>query len=108
MADLSQHVNYTAQFSGLLNNFYVTVAIAAACLTGHEIGVHFPRRRGRDGHFDRIPLRLVEAAKRGWERWRNRDKQIEVGATSKGSVIDKEGPSETRQSVGSREAWEFG
>ncbi|KAK8866036.1 hypothetical protein IAR55_001187 [Kwoniella newhampshirensis] len=81
MADLSQHTNYTAAYSGLLDNFYLTLGIAGACLIGYEIEVHMPRRRGRDGRFQRIPVRVYHAV-RGW-----------VGLENE---------------LGSREGWEFG
>ncbi|WWD17764.1 hypothetical protein CI109_102205 [Kwoniella shandongensis] len=86
MADLSQHTNYTAAYSGLLDNFYLTLGIAGACLIGYEIEVHIPRRRGKDGRFQRIPVRVYHALRGMWG-W---------------------GRGEGKAELGARESWEFG
>ena len=113
MADLAQHSGYSANWSGLLDNLYVTAAIAVVCLVGYEIEVHIPRRRGRDGTYQRVAVRLWYTARRRWERWR--------GGT-RGFKEDKERPStevlmrghettlmeEERKRLGDRESWEFG
>ncbi|WRT64262.1 uncharacterized protein IL334_001193 [Kwoniella shivajii] len=112
MADLSQHTNYTAAYSGLLDNFYLTLAIAGACLVGYEIEVHIPRRRGREGRFQRIPTRLINAAQRAWNSWTSRngnDHQRKEGrASSEGLVRDESEEGKARNRLGPREGWEFG
>ena len=65
MASLEQHTSYTGAYSGLLDNFWVTLAIAGICVVGHEIEIHIPRRRGRDGRYRRIPVRLFQASANG-------------------------------------------
>ena len=110
MADLSQHTNYTGAYSGLLDNLWVTLAIGAVCLVGHEIEVHVPRRHGKEGSFKRIPVRVVLAAKRQWSRWRSgrrKDVQGENGAFEKdnGERAERQ---EAIRNRGSRESWEFG
>ncbi|WVW82429.1 hypothetical protein I302_104439 [Kwoniella bestiolae CBS 10118] len=112
MADLSQHTNYTAAYSGLLDNFYLTLAIAGACLIGYEVEVHIPRRRGKDGPFQRVPVRLYYAAKRGWRRLRTGKTQShhrEDGRpSSEGLVRDQDSGDRARRQLGDRESWEFG
>jgi len=115
MADLSQHKSYDGAYSGLLDNFYVTLAIAGVCLLGHEIGVHISRRRGRDGPFKRIPVGLVIAAKRTLDSWRygeNESSQKEGRVSNADRAIDLSGEegkaAAARKRLGSREAWEFG
>nr|XP_018267046.1 uncharacterized protein I303_01029 [Kwoniella dejecticola CBS 10117]OBR89204.1 hypothetical protein I303_01029 [Kwoniella dejecticola CBS 10117] len=112
MADLSQHTNYTAAYSGLLDNFYLTLAIAGACLIGYEIEVHIPRRRGNDGPFQRIPVRLFHAAQRGWNHFkgkRGREHDREDGRpSSEGLVRDQNDEDRARRRLGDRESWEFG
>jgi hypothetical protein len=113
MADLTQHTNYTAAYSGLLDNFWLTLAIAGACLVGYEIEVHIPRRRGRDGPFKRIPVRVVHAAKRAWKRRKEGKLEGEKGGRkSTEQLVEKgvedERVAEARAKLGSRESWEFG
>jgi hypothetical protein len=112
MADLSQHSNYTGAYSGLLDNLWVTLALAGFCLVGYELEVHIPRRRGRDGTFRRIPVRVILALREQWGRWRRRKAKGGVGRPSteglirgrdRGNEVD-----EARRKLGSREAWEFG
>lgn len=107
MADLAQHSSYTAEYSGLLDNLYLTLAIAGACLIGYELEVHIPRRRGRDGTFRRIPARIFLAA-RG--RLSSRKDGVESHARKevsleKSAVTGLDG---ARQKLGDRESWEFG
>jgi hypothetical protein len=113
MADLSQHTNYTGAYSGLLDNLYVTIAVAAVCLLGYEIEVHIPRRRGRAGKFRRIPVRLWLAMK-GLGKGKEKNGNRKVGRdSSEGLVGEKvEGRDKNlvqeRNRLGSRESWEFG
>ncbi|CAD6584971.1 MAG: hypothetical protein TREMPRED_004003, partial [Tremellales sp. Tagirdzhanova-0007] len=88
MADLAQHSNYTARYSGLLDNLYVTVVIAGVCLLGYEIEIHVPRRRGQEGPFKRIPEGLISEKK---EEDGEEDGKLRAA----------------RRRLGSREAWEF-
>ncbi|ORX36074.1 hypothetical protein BD324DRAFT_642750 [Kockovaella imperatae] len=108
MADLSQHTNYTGAYSGLLDNLWVTLAIAGICLVGHEIEVHIPRRHGKQGTFRRIPVRVVHAAGGAWRNWRSKRRkdrdQVEQGTV----VEEKEQKKTPREKLGSRESWEFG
>ncbi|WWC86373.1 uncharacterized protein L201_001249 [Kwoniella dendrophila CBS 6074] len=112
MADLSQHTNYTAAYSGLLDNFYLTLAIAGACLVGYEIEVHIPRRRGRDGPFQRIPVRLYNAVQRSWNGFHVRvpkqDNRQDGRPSSEGLVSDENNEDRAREKLGDREGWEFG
>ncbi|ORY32231.1 putative integral membrane protein [Naematelia encephala] len=117
MADLEQHINYTGKYSGLLDNLWVTLGIAAVCLVGYEIEVHIPRRRGRDGSYRRVPVRVILAFKRGWASWRRgelswRGKGSSERPSTDGFIREKpEGDTkveEARRKLGSREAWEFG
>ncbi|WVR05989.1 hypothetical protein IAU60_003017 [Kwoniella sp. DSM 27419] len=112
MADLSQHANYTAAYSGLLDNLYLTLAIAGACLVGYEIEVHIPRRRGTQGRFKRVPVRIYQAARRAW-------RASDTSAPTLGDEHHHQQPSEQldreepnahaeRKRLGDREAWEFG
>lgn len=115
MADLSQHANYTAAYSGLLDNFYLTVAIAGACLAGYEIEAHIPRQRGRDGPRQRLAVRAYNALAR---RWRERkdpgvSHQSRQGRgswrlSSEGLVAGDKPVDPERERLGSRESWEFG
>ena len=118
MADLAQHSNYTARYSGLLDNLYVTVVIAGVCLLGYEIEIHVPRRRGQEGPFKRIPVRLIRATKRVWRSWRLgesesrelKDKLSQEGLISEKKEEDGEEDGKlraARRRLGSREAWEF-
>lgn len=115
MADLSQHANYTAAYSGLLNNFYLTVAIAGACLAGYEIEAHIPRQRGRDGPRQRLAVRAYNALARRWRERKDpgvshqsRQRRGSWRLSSEGLVAgDKPGDPE-RERLGSRESWEFG
>ncbi|WWC66497.1 uncharacterized protein I206_100399 [Kwoniella pini CBS 10737] len=111
MADLSQHTNYTAAYSGLLDNFYLTVAIAGACLVGYEIEVHIPRRRGKDGRFQRIPVRLYHAAQRTWNGLRGRNakhRNRQDGGPSDQVRSNDTAEDRARSTLGDRESWEFG
>jgi hypothetical protein len=114
MADLSQHTNYTGAYSGLVDNLWVTLAIAGACLVGYEIEVRVPRRRGKDGTFRGVPTRIVLALGRSLGAWRRRRavEQVAEGRPSTERLIrPKFGEDEVvvaRRRLGSREAWEFG
>lgn len=119
MADITQHSNYTGKYSGLLDNFWVTLTVAGICLIGYEIEVHIPRRRGKDGTFQRIPVRIFFAAERAWYRWRSAGWKAENGKerpSQEGLVREKgkevvegdEEQDEARRRLGSRERWEFG
>ena len=115
MADLSQHTNYTGAYSGLLDNLWVTLCVAGACLVGYELEVHVPRRHGREGTFERIPVRLYRAAGRAWRRQRLKSGgggSGEERTSEEGLVRERkdEGKATTdaRNSLGSRESWEFG
>jgi hypothetical protein len=115
MADLSQHSNYTGAYSGLLDNFYVTLAIAGACLIGYEIEVRIPRRRGRSGRFRRIPVRIYNAVMRIGKRPKGREIKGRAGTEGlvhgdreKQGVAGQEQVSKERLRLGSRESWEFG
>lgn len=114
MADLESH-NYQAAYSGLVNNLYVTLAVAAACVIGYELEVHIPRRRGKDGPFHRIPVRLaafVMRRLRGRRRRGGRDDRGNDRACDEELVTEKpQGESDVgvaRRQLGAREAWEFG
>jgi hypothetical protein len=127
MADLSQH-NYTGDYSGLLNNFYITLVVAGVCVVGYEIEVHIPRRRGRDGTFRRVPVRVYWAAKKAWRGWKRGRRKGEGGVErpsqeglvregekgygrageGEGSAEREEGQDEARKRLGDRESWEFG
>ena len=110
MADLSQHTNYTGAYSGLLDNLWVTLAIGAACLVGHEIEVRVPRRHGKQGTFRRVPVRVVLAARRQWSKWRSgRRKEVEDGnGALEKETLEKDELKEARRRLGARESWEFG
>ncbi|WVQ97269.1 hypothetical protein IAU59_004380 [Kwoniella sp. CBS 9459] len=112
MADLSQHTNYTAAYSGLLDNFYLTLAIAGACLIGYELEVHIPRRRGKDGRFQRVPVRIYKAAQRGWRRWKGgtaeSQRHVDGRQSSEGLIADDTKEEKARKRLGDRESWEFG
>ena len=114
MADLAQHSNYTARYSGLLDNLYVTAVIAGTCLIGYEIEVHIPRRRGQEGPIKRVPVRLILATKRVWRNWRrgeSESKELKGEASQEGLILEmkeEDGTlSKARRRLGSREAWEF-
>ncbi|KAE8542852.1 hypothetical protein D1P53_000915 [Cryptococcus gattii VGV] len=115
MADLSQHANYTAAYSGLLDNFYLTVAIAGACFLGHEIEVHIPRQRGRDGPRQRLAVRAYNALARQWNRRKDpgtllqsRRRKGSWRLSSEGLVGGDKPVDPERERLGSRESWEFG
>jgi len=112
MADLSQVQSYTGKYSGLLNNLYVTITIAGICLIGYEIEVHVPRRRGRDGTFRRIPVRIYWGVKKAWCGWRRGKwrSEGEERPSQEGLVREKGGGDvdRARQRLGDREQWEFG
>jgi hypothetical protein len=117
MADITQITSYTGRYSGLLNNFYVTIAIAGVCLIGYEIEVHIPRRRGRDGTFKRIHVRIGLAAKRAWSRWtkgrikqKQRGNHIDLKALvgENGGAAQVSAEERARRRLASRESWEFG
>ena len=113
MADLAQHINYTGEYSGLLDNLWLTLAIAGVCVVGYELEVHMPRRRGKDGTFQRLPARAVAALRRlrtgGRTRGRSR-----AGSGAIEIVVEKQStPTPTKEDfdrarLGSRERWEFG
>ncbi|WVQ82649.1 hypothetical protein IAT38_004781 [Cryptococcus sp. DSM 104549] len=112
MADLSQHTNYTAAYSGLLDNFYLTLGIAGVCLVGYEIEAHVPRRRGKDGHFQRVPVRVWHALRGRWKRWRGKKagegpRREDGRLSSEGLVSPGKLEIDAREKLGSREAWEF-
>lgn len=115
MTDLSQHTSYTAAYSGLLNNFWLTLAIAGACLLGHEIGIRIPRRRGRDGRFRRVGARVALACGRVWRRRKRKkgggeEKRTRIEEEKGLSKQEKEKLKEqrAREQLGDRESWEFG
>jgi hypothetical protein len=115
MTDLSQHTSYTAAYSGLLNNFWLTLAIAGACLLGHEIGIRIPRRRGRDGRFRRVGARIALSVRRVWRRRRRRKKAggDELSKRTEDKQLSKEErkrreATKAREELGDRESWEFG
>ncbi|ODN77902.1 hypothetical protein L202_05008 [Cryptococcus amylolentus CBS 6039] len=109
MADLSQHTNYNAKYSGLLDNLWLTLAIAGVCLIGHELEVRVPRQRGTDGPRRLLVVRIYQAL-RGWKRRtssRSHHPQQGDGRTSsEGLVEDKANRPSDRPK--SREDWEFG
>ena len=107
MADLAQHTNYTGAYSGLVDNVYVTAAIAGICFIGYEIEVHIPRRRGKDGPFKGIPIRLLDVARRAWQgRRKEKIDTGEKGVATASSLGEKGNVAPDR--LGSRESWEFG
>lgn len=115
MADLSQHANYTAAYSGLLDNFYLTVAIAGACFLGYEIEVHIPRQRGRDGPRQRLAVRAYNALARQWNRRKDpgaslqpRRRKGSWRLSSEGLVGGDKPVDPERERLGSRESWGFG
>ena len=128
MADITQH-NYTGNYSGLLNNFYITLIVAGVCVVGYEIEVHIPRRRGRDGTFRRMPVRVYCAAKEAWSRrkrgrrkgdagrarpisqeglMREGEKGYGRGGEGEGAGELLDGEEAERKRLGDRESWEFG
>lgn len=108
MADLSQRINYTAAYSGLLNNLWLTIGIAGVCLLGYEIEVRVPRRRGRRGTARRMPIRAYEGILRIW-KGRKRKPPQEVDGTAKPRWRGaEERLASERERVGDRESWEFG
>lgn len=115
MADLSQHANYTAAYSGLLDNFYLTVAIAGACLVGYEIEAHIPRQRGRDGPRQRLAVRVYNALARQRRTRKDpgvphqpRQRRRSWRLSSEGLVAGDTPADPERERLGSREGWEFG
>lgn len=104
MADLTQHANYTGDFSGLLNNLWLTLAIGGFCLVGYEIEVRVPRRRGWDGTKKGVFVRIWMASARSWRRFRRKRPHPELG---KVQVKDEKSTDEYAR-LGDREAWEFG
>ncbi|WVQ77073.1 hypothetical protein IAR50_006756 [Cryptococcus sp. DSM 104548] len=108
MADLSQHTNYNAKYSGLLDNLWLTLAIAGICLVGHELEVHIPRQRGTDGPRRLLVVRIYRAL-RNWKRRRSsggHESQRRDGRTSsEGLVEDK--TNRPRDRPGSREDWDI-
>lgn len=113
MADLAQHTNYTGEYSGLLDNLWLTLAIAGVCVLGYELEVHMPRRRGKDGTFRRVPVRAVVALKEQWMSWRARGRS-RAASDAIQIVVEKQDTTPPtkeefdRARLGSREAWEFG
>ena len=119
MADLSSHTNYTGKYSGLLDNLWVTLVIAGACLIGYEIEAHIPRRRGRQGTFERLPVRVFWTLRRLWGEWPSGKRRLsrEQGGLSADEMVREKGVSlndksvqeeKARKRLGSREGWEFG
>nr|ODN96786.1 hypothetical protein L204_03495 [Cryptococcus depauperatus CBS 7855] len=112
MADLSQHANYTAAYSGLLDNFYLTLAIAGACLIGYEVEAHVPRKTGKEGPHERIWARIYKAAVRSWHRQKDlgiqHPERRDGRSSSEGLVDNEEKRDPERERLGSRESWEFG
>ncbi|EIW72492.1 hypothetical protein TREMEDRAFT_66911 [Tremella mesenterica DSM 1558] len=117
MADLPQRTNYTAAYSGLLDNLYLTLAIAGACLGGYELLVHMPRRRGKQGRFQRVPVRAFFALKRFWtnrKRGRIRNNSSSYPSDHKRQTTEDTAQTKTskeefeRARLGSQEDWEFG
>lgn len=113
-ADIYQHKNYTGVYSGLLDNLWLTLAIAGACLVAYEIEVQIPRRRGRNGTFQHIHVRIYRAAQRGWKRWRSGAPRVDHASSSQTVSELKTGqPGQSakleaaRKRLGDREAWEF-
>lgn len=116
MADLSQHSNYSGAYSGLINNLYVTIGILGIFVIGHEVEIHIRRRRGRDGTFQRIPVRIYKAAQRAIKRQKasrkRRNGQSDRREVSEGVISispdDDARTLEDRKRLGGREGWEFG
>lgn len=111
MADLSQHANYTGAYSGLLNNLWLTLGIAGACLLGYEIEVRIPRRRGWQGGKKRAVVRIWWAGKKAWVRYRRRGEDgidKEKGGEKRSLEEPESNLAKERRRVGDREHWEFG
>jgi hypothetical protein len=115
MADLTSRANYTGAYSGLLNNLWLTIAIAGVCLVGYEIEVRIPRRRGWQGTKKRAVVRIWWATKRAWARSRKRKDGSGSQDGEKGGEVIKDGESaqmskmqKERERVGDRESWAFG
>lgn len=114
MADLSQHAAYTGDFSGLLNNLWLTLAIGGVCLVGYEIEVRIPRRRGWDGTKRTVWVRIYWAARGGWKRIRTggkdrRHHEEGLQRSREPTVVnEKDATDPERERLGDREAWEFG
>lgn len=117
MADLYQHSSYTGSYSGLVDNLWVTIGVAGVCLIGYEIEVHIPRRRGRQGRFKRIYLRLYEASSQ-WQRHRRKGKDKAAEGISleelsrigekRVAKVGRTNEELVAKQLGSRENWEFG
>lgn len=111
MADLRQRPDYTAAYSGLVKNLWLTIGIAGVCLIGYEIEVRIPRRRGRRGTFRRIHVRLYLACTRAWHKWKCRTPgaaQSSRRALWNSTYTHDEKLAVERERIGDRESWEFG
>lgn len=107
MADLDSRTGYTAAYSGLVKNLWLTIGIAGVCLIGYEIEVRIPRRRGRRGTFRRIPVRIYLASARAWTRWKSPSNDTSNTFTPSATTQDDRLAAE-RERIGDRESWEFG
>ncbi len=105
MADLSQNATYTGDFSGLLNNLWLTLAIGGVCLVGYEIEVQIPRRRGWHGTRRGVFVRVWQASTRTLRRLRRRQPHPELGVKED---LRAEAKDSEYARLGDREAWEFG
>jgi hypothetical protein len=108
MADLSQNATYTGDFSGLLNNLWLTLAIGGVCLVGYEIEVRVPRRRGWHGTRRGVFVRIWQASGRTWRRLRRRKAHPELGVKKEVVAEGKDRKDSEYARLGDREAWEFG
>ena len=114
MADLTQHAAYTGDFSGLLNNLWLTLAIGGVCLLGYEIEIRIPRRRGWEGTRKRVWVRIYLKGKEWWDLSRRRGRNHRHQEDGMPKIHDgspsgeKEISDAQRQKLGDREAWEFG
>jgi hypothetical protein len=112
MADLPARQGYTAAYSGLVKNLWLTIGIAGVCLIGYEIEVRIPRRRGRRGTFRHVPARLYLASARAWKRWKCRNPAQPAQSSRKAlwnsTYTAEEKLAVERERVGDRESWEFG
>lgn len=107
MADLSQHLNYTAAYSGLVKNLWLTIGIAGICLIGYEIEVRVPRRRGRRGTARRMPVRVYQTISTIWKGRKRKSHFEDTRREAKWRGAENRLASE-RARVGDRESWEFG
>lgn len=109
MADLNQRPDYTAAYSGLLKNLWVTIGVAGVCFIGYEIEVLIPRSRGTEGTARSSAVRLYQAITRVWTRRKRKDRpfqphgQLRLEDKTREKRLEAE-----RELVGDRESWEFG